>query len=151
MKLLFALLITQAFAWGLTNHQTTIKNLVNSESCKYTKFRTLMSNICETESSYGMNILGDKGHALGVMQLSHGAVQDVSRWYPKLKWLGKLPKKRLETLLLTNHRLNIKIATLYFENMRQRYGWRKALSRYNGGNNNTSYINRVLSKRKGVK
>lgn len=144
--LLLALLVSGAGA--LTAEQSRIKHLVYAEAKKYTRYPTLMVNICETESSFGRNILGDDRKSLGVMQVQVATARDLVRMYPKrLGWLKKISDKRLAILLLINVAFNVKLAALRFEYYRKLYGWREALSRHNGGRNNRAYIKKVLAKR----
>ena len=118
--------------------QKQCKDLVYSESKKYTNFPSTIVAIAFTESSCGVNILGDDGNSLGIMQMQ----VRTAKWIDKA--LVKVPKRRLKTVLLLSPRLGIRLASKLFERLRKRYGYFGAISRYNGGSRNWAYYNKVM-------
>jgi len=102
-----------------------------------------MLAIAYSESSCGVNILGDKGRSLGVMQVQASTAKWIATKVKSLAYLKYISNKRLETMLLLDDKLNIQIATELFEYHRKRHGYFGAVSRFNGGSNNRTYYRKV--------
>ena len=124
-------------------NQKECRSLVLEESRKYTAYRTTMLAIAYSESSCGVNILGDIGRSLGVMQVQASTAKWIATKVKSLAYLKYISNKRLETMLLLDDKLNIKIATNLFEYHRKRHGYFGAVSRFNGGSNNRTYYRKV--------
>ena len=113
-------------------------------------FENTAMAICLTESSCGMNKIGDLGKkpnitdaSLGVMQVRVETLKYVAK---KLKWndILALDDVALASKLLNDDEFNIKVAVNYLvilSNSTNSYF--KTVSRYNGGNKNYAYYNRV--------
>lgn len=146
--ILSILLISNIFAIELSIGQKAIKELVLSESKKHTRYKSTIAAICFTESSLGINILGDDKRSLGIAQMQVKTVRYISSKDNSLAYLNGYTDKRIETMLLTNNRLAVELASKLFEYYRKRYGYFGAISRYNGGRKNYRYYKKVIDNRK---
>ena len=111
---------------------------------QYTKYPSTITAIAGVESSYGKYILGDEGKSLGICQVQVSTLKFIAKKDKRLRWVLKYPNRVLSTWLLRNDQFNIYVACLYFNYLNKHYGYRGAISRYNGGSNNTVYVRKVL-------
>lgn len=146
MKVFLLVWVLFTSSYGLTTQQIKIKRLAEVIAKKELyKYRSLAVAVCLTESSFGLNIVGDDSNSLGEMQVSIGAIREVSKWYPKdYGYLKLFTDHHLKTKLVRNSRFSLTMGIVYLKGLIHFYGWREGLSRYNGGRLNTRYINRVL-------
>lgn len=119
---------------------------VFKEAKKYTDYPSTIVAIAKAESSLGKEVLGDDKKSLGLMQFQVATVRWLSTKYKCLKFIKKLSDKSIETMLLRNDAMSIKLACLHFEFWRKRYNYFVAISKHNGGFNNRTYYNRVRSR-----
>ena len=138
----FITLLIPLYLFGISKDQEACKALVYTEAKKYTNYPSTIVAIAFTESSCGINILGDDGNSLGIMQMQ----VSTAKWVDKR--LLKVPTRHLKTMLLLNPRLGIRLASKLFERHRRRHGYFGAVSRYNGGARNYRYYNKVETKKK---
>jgi len=133
-------------------------------------FEWALTAIGMTESSSGRNIIGDEHHSkklkkasLGVYQVRFDTAKEIikkdkrmNRYYSFL--LLKKNENRLVTLLLTNSKFSGMLAASYLK-MNYNAALKKklakpyfhAISRYNGGNKNYAYYDRVMKNMKLIK
>jgi len=115
-------------------------------------YENTLSAICLTESSAGVNIVGDhrKGHALskaslGAMQIRVKTARYIAKKTPSLKWLLKYSDAHIANMLLSNLDLSAQIAAHYIIILKHsRNDYMKVVSGYNGGLINFTYYNRVM-------
>jgi len=136
---------------------------VFKEAKKYTDYPSTIVAIAKAESSLGKEVLGDDRKSLGLMQFQVPTVRWLSTKYKCLKFIKRLSDKSIETMLLRNDTMSIKLASLMFEFWRKRKGYKIAIIRHNGlweidskgkakrdehGNKilNVAYYNRVRSR-----
>lgn len=131
-----------------------------------TTFEKALCGILLQESSAGLEIIGDSTKngklqslyksSLGAFQIQVKTAKLVIQKDPYMNryFKGLLTNdKRLVNMLFTNVQFSALIAAEYLkmtynEALKRgfKHPWRKAISRYNGGWNNTKYINRVLKR-----
>jgi hypothetical protein len=141
-KLLFIMLLPIA-AKALSISQYKVMDIIEEVAPKYTRYKSTIKAICLTESSGGVQVLGDDGNSLGIMQIQYDTVMYVASFDKSLSYLKRLPRKNVETILLKNDRLSIRIASTLFQHYVEHYGYKEAVSRYNGGKRNLRYYRRV--------
>jgi len=169
-KFLSSLLIsTQLFA--LNNIQVNNLKLAYNigkqiKSNDGISFENTLCAIMLTESSAGMEVIGDKykdgklkslyDSSLGVFQIRLITAKEVIK---KDKFMNKYfnhllyNDKKLVNLLLLDTEFSAMIACTYLKmtynyalKHKHKSSWRSAISRYNGGWNNTVYIERVMKR-----
>lgn len=143
---------------GATDHllsfdykQKQLIKRVYSEAKKYTDYPSTITAICGVESSYGKNILGDDRQSLGPMQIQPKTARWIASLYKELNWILYLPKKELETVLLTDFKTSVMVACFYFEHYRRHKGYFKAVSVYNGTYTNKKYVDKVNRMKKEIR
>lgn len=114
-------------------------------------YENTLSAICLTESSGGVNLLGDfkKGTditkaSLGALQIQLATAKHIAKLTPSLRHLLKLSDNKLANLLLTDVKTSTRIAAHYLvrlKNNRKKYF--NMVSGYNGGFSNAPYYKRV--------
>ena len=154
------LLLIPFLAFGVTNKQ--IENLQLAYKIgKITKakdgmtFENTLAGIMLTESSARNHRVGDKEKylvncSLGIMQVRVQTARYVAKRVQMLSWVDSLSNKRIAHLLLHNAEFSCMIASQYLKlnyNLALKKGYKnplyRAISRYNGGWNNTEYYERV--------
>jgi hypothetical protein len=122
-------------------------------------YENTLSAICLTESSAGINVIGDfkKGTditkaSLGPMQIQVSTVRHVARNVKSLRWLNQKSDKQIANLLLTDLKLSAAIAAHYIVLLKNRRNdYMKTISGYNGGMENWTYVIKVMRHMKDVK
>ncbi len=115
-------------------------------------YENTLSAICLTESSAGINVLGDfeKGNditkaSFGPMQIQIGTARHIAKLTPSLQHLLKYSDKRLASLLLTDLKTSVKIAAHLLARLsKSRKKFYYVVSGYNGGWRNKPYFRRVM-------
>ena len=128
-------------------------------------FEQTAASIALVESSAGLRLIGDQGingklrnASMGVMQVRLSTAKEVIKKDQRMnKYFSHLlhSDQKLISMLLGNHRFNLLISLTY---LRMQYDYAlllgypkpyfRAISRYNGGNYNTLYFNRVIKARR---
>lgn len=129
----------------LSTEQIKVKNLILKIAPKYTKYKSTIVAIAMTESSLGLMLLGDDSKSLGILQLQVPTVRYIISKDKSLSFLSRYSDKQLASFLLRHDDLSIILASKLFEFYVNRYGYFQAVSRYNGGKNNVTYYNKVMS------
>jgi len=122
-------------------------------------YENTLSAICLTESSAGVNIIGDhrKGNALskaslGALQIRVKTARYIAKNTASLKWLLKYSDEHIANRLLTDLNLSAQIAANYIIMLKHaRHDYLKVISGYNGGFVNFPYYNRVMKNMKIVR
>ncbi|MEA3289735.1 MAG: transglycosylase SLT domain-containing protein [Campylobacterota bacterium] len=142
----------------LNDHQLKTLNTVRDIALKYTdkrgeSFPNTIAAICMTESSGGINNLGDLDKkngkyysSLGAMQIRVPTARYISSLYPKkLKSIHAITDRQLRIKLVSDLKLSAKIASLYIVHLSNtRKNYFQTISGYNGGLKNRKYYNRVM-------
>lgn len=139
--ILFLAMVTSLFA--LTPEQQRVRAIVLDEASKWSNYKSTIAGMCLTESSLGYYSIGDDGRSLGAMQIQLSTARDYAKRIPELAVIKHWDDKTLGTKLVRDLRFSVKVATLIFEYNRKKYGYFQAISRYNGGKNNTKYFAKV--------
>jgi len=140
---IFLILILITSSYALSTSQVNTIKLVKREASKFTRYKSTIAAICMTESSAGVQVLGDKKQSLGILQIQVDTARYVATIDKELLFLTKLPRKNIETLLLKNDRLSIRIASVLIQHYVNHYGYKEAISRFNGGRRNWTYYRKV--------
>ena len=143
MKKLILLIITISSLNAMSTNQIKLIKMIKKEARKYTRYKSTIAAICLVESSAGIHVLGDDGDSLGILQIQVLTARYAGTLNKELHFLTRMPKKYIETLLLKNDNLSIKIACTLINHYIKYYGYKHAVSKYNGGYNNTTYFNKV--------
>lgn len=157
MKKIIWLLVTLGLATNLVAKKISIAPVdVWNVASKYTDQPDVLVGIAYTESTFGASKIGDvpkDGNitkaSFGVCQIKLETVRFLAKHDKTLSWTKKIEDQVLISELLNNDKFNIIVASKYIN-------WLKnhnkheiktlgAISRYNGGNNNTVYINRIIT------
>lgn len=125
MKIIIALLSSLQL-YALTFEQ------VEQIAKQYTKSYSTIAKICVVESSLGVNKIGDKGQANGLMQLHISTVRFIAKRDKSLAWLNRLDNKTIKRVILNCDHVSIEIASKLFNYYHHRYGYKMAVIRYNG-------------------
>ncbi len=173
MKLLLTLLLAvQVFA--LTERQ--VKTLQTAYSIGQlivakdgTTFENTLAAIALTESSAGVNLIGDDRtkagkkkplieSSIGCMQIKISTAKELARRYKLISWVDTMSDEALGFRLLASNQTSVLIAGIHIMHYydvalsRGYYNpWFKTISRYNGGWNNTEYFERVKKNLKTIK
>lgn len=142
-KLLITILLLSTSLMALSDRQQEVRAIILDEAKKWTNYKSTIAGMALTESSLGLNILGDDWKSLGVMQIQLPTVRDYANRCKALRYLKNWSDTMIKTKLLTDIRFSVKVASLIFEFNRKKYGYFQAISRYNGGKNNHTYYNKV--------
>jgi len=141
--------------------QTVIDNSKKQSDYKGDTFPKTMASICLKESSAGkkesrnkytiadIDESGKIEHAsLGILQIRVQTARYVFRKFNIHKY-DKLSDHELAKLILNDHVLSIDIATKYFiVNINHYHSYFIAISRYNGGTKNITYVRGVMKNMK---
>jgi len=122
-------------------------------------FENTLSAICLTESSAGVNIIGDfkKGvpitkASLGAMQIQIATARFMGKVYKPIKWVNNLSDAKLANRLLTDVNFSAIISAYYMRWLSDyRKSYYSAVSGYNGGLYNKKYYTRVAKNMKVVR
>ena len=143
MKKIILLIITISSLNAMSTNQIKLIKMIKKEARKYTRYKSTIAAICLVESSAGIHVLGDDGDSLGILQIQVPTARYAGTLNKELRFLTRIPKKYIETLLLKNDRLSIKIACTLINHYIKYYGFTQAVMRYNGSKHNPKYFNRV--------
>lgn len=174
MKKLFLMFLISVNLFAMSEMQ--IQNLQDAYSIGKTTrtsdgltFENTLAAIMLTESSAGKNLVGDDRFedgskkplhqsSLGTMQMQIKTARYLADKYPQLSWLKLLDDGQLTTQILNSPQFSSMLAGYYlklnYEVAKKRGYWNpyfKAISRYNGGWNNTTYYKRVMRNMKIIK
>ena len=155
MKFISFLLITSSlFALSKKQIDTlqTIRDIAKViPDKKGETFEDTLSAICLTESSGGINMIGDfkKGTSvtkasLGAMQIQNGTARFMARTYKKLNWINKMSDFKIANKLIGDTEFSAIIAAYYMKWLSDyRKTYYSAVSGYNGGLDNWKYYKKV--------
>lgn len=144
----------------IKNLETVREIALKYKDNKGESYPNTIAAICMTESSCGINMVGDlevkKGKfyaSLGALQIRVPTARYLSSIFPKkLKELHSMTDVTLRKKLLTDIKLSAKIASLYIVHLsNKRKSYFKAVSGYNGGVYNYKYFNKVMKWNKELK
>ena len=143
---------------NLTTRQIEIKNIakmVGKSICAQNMcFSRTLQAIAWQESSFGNNIIGDRGRSLGPFQIKMSTAKRVIKKLNLKEYYYLLEdKKELKMRLLLDVYFSAVIAGNYLK-MNYEYAikidhwnpWILTVSRYNGGNFNRNYLNKITNK-----
>ena len=155
--LLVFLTSSSLYAKGISAEQLSTLQSVRDTAKKIPDYKGItyentLSPICLTESSAGVNLLGDikKGKSitnasLGPMQIKVQTAKHIAKLTPSLKYLLKYTDERIATILLTDIKTSVKIAAHYLVRLKKsRKKYYYMVSGYNGGWSNRPYYSRVM-------
>ena len=126
-------------------------------------YEETLIRIAITESSLGINLLGDykKGRditeaSLGIFQFQMGTVRLLQKKYPnELGWMKNRSDRYLAQKLLKDIDFNIVLAVFNIQRLSEsrlsRGSYFRIVSQWNGGVNNKTYYKRVMSHKDLVK
>ena len=114
-------------------------------------FENTLSAICLTESSGGINMIGDfkKGTSitkasLGAMQIQTRTARFMARTYKDLNWINKMSDFKIVNKLIGDIKFSATIAAYYMKWVSDyRKTYYSAVSGYNGGLSNWKYYKKV--------
>lgn len=162
-KILIGIVLLSGLSFGVELSQKQIDTLneiravAKSMPTKIGKtFEDTMSGIALTESSAGINNVGDLKEgdtnlynaSLGALQVRVGTVRYLSKVKKKYRYLNEKTDKEIAFLLLENNKFNAETAMDYFLINYDRFKvgkYFKAISLHNGGVRNYAYVDRVLN------
>ena len=131
------------------------KSLGLSQAENYTKTLIMISL---QESGLGEKNIGDykKGKpitsaSIGMFHMRIITVRELQRFFPKeLGWLAKMSDKSIANMLLDSKGFSVILASYNLERIaiKSKGNYKKLVSQWNGGYNNTPYYNAVLGHKK---
>lgn len=154
---------SNSFAVTLTESQEEVRQIAeevaNNNCINEFCFTKTLQAIAWQESSFGINIIGDRSpnkvlheFSLGAFQIKVQTAKRVIKHFKKTEYYN-LTNDEFVKLLLENNEFGALIAVHYLilnYNYAKSKGYnnpyRYAVSRYNGGANNITYINKILDK-----
>jgi len=115
-------------------------------------YEDTLSAICITESSAGVNLIGDfkkevqiTKASLGVLQIQVATAHYIAERVPALAWVNGLGDAEIANRLLSDVTLSARIAAHYLALLRKQRGtYLTMISGYNGGMTNRPYYRRVM-------
>jgi hypothetical protein len=153
-------LVTFLFAIGLATNLVAKKISVSpvevwNIASKHTDQPDVLVGIAYTESSFGKSKIGDipkdgnlSKASFGVCQIKLETVRFLAKRDKSLAWAKTVNDRTLISELVNNDKFNIIVASKYINWLKQHNSNEiktiGAISRYNGGNNNIVYINRIM-------
>lgn len=155
MKLLTYILLTSSL-FALSQKQIDTLQAVRDVAKtipdkKGETFENTLSAICLTESSGGINMIGDFKKGTSVTKASIGAMQIQTRTarfmattYKELNWINKMSDIKIVNRLIRDIEFSAIIAAYYMKWLSDyRKTYYSAVSGYNGGLSNWKYYKRV--------
>ena len=150
-KVILILLMFQIYLFA--NQADCIKEVM-VEARKYTYYPTTIAGKAMQESSCGLQVIGDDRTSFGILQFQLATAREELGKTKYFKHLAKLSDRRLSSILTTNNKLSIMLASKRFERKRKQLGYKKAVQAHNGLRGNFIYFYKVekwkkwLNKRK---
>lgn len=168
MKEIFIILIFITSTFAISTEQKQLaeqiyKIALTAPNKKGQTYEETLIRIAITESSLGVNLLGDykKGRditeaSLGIFQFQMGTVRLLVKKYPKqLGWMKTRSDRYIAQKLLKDIDFNIILAILNIHRISEsrltRGSYFRTVSQWNGGIRNIKYYKRVLSHKELVK
>jgi len=169
----FTLLISVISLFGedykkLSDHQIETLQIIIDTAKQYKDYKgetfpKTMAAICLTESTGGLeeskgrrtigDIPKDKSlhkSSVGVMQMRVATIRDIARKF-KIKKILKMSDRQIAETVLHNRVLSGHLSTMYFIMNKNRFkSYFIAISKYNGGTKNHSYVNKVMKRMKTI-
>ena len=130
------ILFLPVFLFGIT--QDECLDLVDDEARKWTNYPTRIKAMAMTETSCAQQLIGDLNKnvlkaSLGVMQFKIDTAREtIERDAPDLSYMLEYSDRKFATILLTDHRLSVRLAALRFERYIKIYGVKVAVQAHNG-------------------
>jgi len=174
MKVFIMLLLLTISLFAMSREQISVLQTAYSmgkmiKAKNGTSFENTLAAIALTESSAGVDIVGDDrtktgekkllvDSSLGCMQIRISTAKELAKKYKIISWLSNYSDEELGFKLMSSNQLSAMIAGLHIAHYydvalsrKWKRPWFKTISRYNGGWNNTYYFNKVKKNMKIIK
>jgi len=156
---IFSTLLLAKYSSSQIQTLQTIRDIAKTIPSKTGQtYENTLAAICITESSAGVNIIGDKNlkenitkASLGPMQIRIQTARYLGNKYTTLDWINNLNDKDLANVLLKNVECSAQISAYLLIDLEQRRSnYFQIVSGYNGGIINKPYFYRVARNLKDI-